>query len=388
MKLYQCVAHGLVAPSPADACMTCFEDQERARASNDTADRRRLRFSLAGEAEDHDAMVDMMGAARLYWHAKELGLRGVAHALYVWERLGTPVEVTATKEEKREAPRKEKREEPKGPRVAGVDPGERWIAVTIAAGTVAPLTYVDSLVVEIERRKGEQPTDDDLDVAVGKVVDFCELHKAERVAVERAVKVHRRPDASPKAAAGGAAYLLRAQYVAGMIRGALRAATRTDGDALVPGKIESTSSVKGRNHVRKLAGNAPAAGSPWAPAARQAFGGTIPDGVGEHVLDAAVMAVWCVRPEEKPKAEPRPKVKRVRDSKSSNAARTAAAQRAKEDAGCTCTGRGRPSRSCPAWDTFHAPRAKKAAETPAPSDVTVAAAEGKRLPPGTVRVPA
>jgi hypothetical protein len=228
---------------------------------------------------------------------------------------------------------------PPGPRVAGIDPGERWIAVCIGAGREAPLVYVDCLVVEVERTGENQPTDEQLDAAVGKAVDFCERHGAVRVAVERAVNVHRKPGASPEAAAGSAAYLLRGQYVAGMLRGALRAARGAGGGPLIPGAVESVTSVKGRNHVRRLAG--PPGGRlllvPWQPAARAAFGGTIPPGVGEHVLDAAVAAVWAVRPTKDaepavhrtPRAPGQPRV-------SGHASRAAATAARLDAGGCTC----------------------------------------------------
>ena len=238
---------------------------------------------------------------------------------------------------------------PAGPRVAGVDPGERWIAVAIGAETgvaAAPLAYVASLQVEIERTGKEQPTDEQLDAAVGKAVDFCELHGVERAAVERAVNVHRAPGKSAEEGAGLAAYLLRGQYVAGMLRGALRAAGREGGGALIPGKVESVSSVKGRNHVRKLAGQGIGKDSPWQPAARAAFGGTIPPGVGEHVLDAAVAAVWAVRPEEVPTA---PRVAREPGKPRVGGHGGRAAKRAAERlaAGCRCPGSRCTEPECP-----------------------------------------
>ena len=243
---------------------------------------------------------------------------------------------------------------PAGPRVAGVDPGERWIAVAIGAETgvpAAPLAYVASLQVEIERTGKEQPTDEQLDAAVGKAVDFCELHCVDRVAVERAVNVHRAPGKSAEEGAGLAAYLLRGQYVAGMLRGALRAARNEGGGPLVPGKVESVSSVKGRNHVRRLfilgaLGHSGGKGTPWQPAARATFGGTIPPGVGEHVLDAAVAAVWAVRPEEAPAA---PKVAREPGKPRTGGHGGRATKRAAERlaAGCRCPGSRCTEPECP-----------------------------------------
>jgi hypothetical protein len=258
---------------------------------------------------------------------------------------------------------------PQGPRVAGIDPGERWIAACVGAETgnpAAPLAYVASLVVEIERTGKEQPTDDQLDAAVGKAVDFCELHGVERAAVERAVNVHRAPGKSAEEGAGLAAYLLRGQYVAGMLRGALRAARREGGGPLIPGRVESVSSVKGRNHVRRLVlircvGPLPKIGKdmPWQPAAEVAFGGTIPAGVGEHVLDAAVCAVWATRPEEEPKAPARPAGPgKPRTGK--RAADKAKRAEARKAAGCVCEGRHRGP-DCPIWKAANVKRAAKMA---------------------------
>jgi hypothetical protein len=225
----------------------------------------------------------------------------------------------------------------KGPRVAGIDPGERWIAVCIGAGREAPLVYVDSFVVEVERTGKEQPTDEQLDAAVGKAVDFCERHGVERAAVERAVNVHRKPGASPESAAGAAAYLLRGQYVAGMLRGALRAARGEDGGPLIPGTVESVSSVKGRNHVRRLAGLGIGKDVAWQPCARAAFGGTIPPGAGEHVLDAAVAAVWAVRPtDEAAPVAPRTPREPGQPRASAHARRAAATAARLDVGGCTC----------------------------------------------------
>lgn len=265
---------------------------------------------------------------------------------------------------------------PEAPRVAGVDPGERWIAVCVGAETddpAAPLAYVASLQVEIERAGKEQPTDEQLDAAVGKAVDFCELHSVERAVVERAVNVHRAPGKSAEEGAGLAAYLLRGQYVAGMLRGALRAARREGGGPLIPGRVESVSSVKGRNYVRRIAGvqgtchlhlpSDPQGGCrfcrPWQPAARAAFGGTIPPGVGEHVLDAAVCAVWATRPEEEPKAPARPAGPgKPRPGK--HAADKAKRVEARKAAGCRCEGR-HVGPDCPIWKAANAKRAGKMA---------------------------
>lgn len=271
---------------------------------------------------------------------------------------------------------------PSGLRVAGVDPGERWIAVTIGAETGtpgAPLAYVASLLVEIERAEGEQPTDEQLDAAVGKAVDFCELHAVERVAVERAVNVYRAPGKSAEEGAGLAAYLLRGQYVAGMLRGALRAARREGGGPLVPGKVESVSSVKGRNYVRRLAGQGIGKGSPWQPGAHAAFGGTIPAGVGEHVLDAAVAAVWATRPEEVLVPARAPRAPRVpgapRNRKGASAARDARRAAARVAIGCPCSSSRHTDPRCPIQIAANLKRSAKMAgncnaqpRRPAPSE--------------------
>jgi len=241
---------------------------------------------------------------------------------------------------------------PEAPRVAGIDPGERWIAVCVGAATdipSAPLAYVASLQVEIERTGKEQPTDEQLDAAVGRAVDFCELHGVERAAVERAVNVHRAPGKSAAEGAGLAAYLLRGQYVAGMLRGALRAARNEGGSALVAGRVEGVSSVKGRNHVRRLAGLGIGKDIPWQPAARAAFGGTIPPGVGEHVLDAAVAAVWATRPEEAPAAPAPPRAPREPGAPrvSKHASRKAQQAAARVAAGCVCPGARHTLPDCP-----------------------------------------
>jgi hypothetical protein len=255
---------------------------------------------------------------------------------------------------------------PAAPRVAGIDPGERWIAACVGAETgvpAAPLAYVASLVVEIERTGKEQPTDEQLDVAVGKAVDFCELHGVERAVVERAVNVHRAPGKSAEEGAGLAAYLLRGQYVAGMLRGALRAARNAAQGALIPGRVESVSSVKGRNYVRRLQGQRTGATlegprPPWQPFARACFGGTIPAGVGEHVLDAAVCAVWATRPEEEPKAAARPAGPgKPRPGK--HAADKAKRAEARRTAGCACE--GRHVAGCPVQVAANAKRAAKMA---------------------------
>jgi hypothetical protein len=250
---------------------------------------------------------------------------------------------------------------PQGPRVAGVDPGERWIAVCVGALTgdpAAPLAYVASLQVEIERTGKDQPTDEQLDAAVGKAVDFCELHGVERAVVERAVNVHRAPGKSAEEGAGLAAYLLRGQYVAGMLRGALRAARREGGGPLIPGRVESVSSVKGRNHVRRLDGLAAVKGVAWQPSAHRAFGGTIPAGVGEHVLDAAVCAVWATRPEEGAKGEATPRAPReLGKGRPSGAAREKAKRdAARREAGCVCPG-ARHEKGCPIAVAANAKRA-------------------------------
>jgi hypothetical protein len=217
---------------------------------------------------------------------------------------------------------------PGGPRVAGIDPGSRYVAITIGEGAAAPLRHVASVVIDVGRLspkgKAYKLTDHDMDTLLRRVSAVLAEHHVTRAAVERVSFLSVGGSQTAKSSAGVAAWLLRAQWVGGEIAGALRAA----GVA-----VESTSSKEWRGHVRKLAGS-----SPWRDAVRFAFAGTMPQAVNEHALDAGGVAVWAVRPRSEPRGElaaraPGEKRKRANPKRKADQAAKRSA------AGCHCGGR-------------------------------------------------
>lgn len=257
-----------------------------------------------------------------------------------------------------------------GPRIAGIDPGAHWVAVTIGAGEVAPLHYVASRVFNVGRlvplakpktmktADGKERVitarrvieDDDIDAVLSEIVVFLHSHDVERVAVERATHFHG-GDAPANVKGARSAMLLRAQWIGGEIAGALRAANVKGSSAgetrRMVSKVESVSSKVWRSLARKMWKC-----REWREGVALAFGGTLPAAPGEHALDAAGVAAWGVRPKSTPRkrAEPRagalPEAHRDRSNMSRNGARQDATKARRAALGCTCEGR-RHVQDCP-----------------------------------------
>lgn len=247
-----------------------------------------------------------------------------------------------------------------GPRVAGIDPGSHWIAVTIAAGEARPLAYVVSTTIEIGRvvtlakprvmtradgttreiTTRREITDRDVEGAIEQIVDLLLAHRVERVAIERASVFRAAGAAGASINAARAAGLLRANWIGGEIAGAIRA-TSIGGKALVS-SVETMSSAEWRAALKRGPVKA------WRDGLAGAYGGSLPN-VGEHETDAAGVASWLTRPARRARVaqapdEPRPK----RASANAHAARREAAAARRAAIGCTCKGRRRHAADCPA----------------------------------------
>jgi hypothetical protein len=190
-----------------------------------------------------------------------------------------------------------------GERVAGIDPGSHWIAVTVCARTPTGLVYVASTMVEVGRveelvkprtaKRADGSTyevkrrrvieDEDTMDAIAEVVPFLAAHGVEDVAVEMATHFHGSDDpARDRARAVG---MLRAQRIGGKIEGVLCA-----------GAVPSVRSVRTVSSKAARAAACKAAGvKTWREAARLVVAG-MPAAVNEHAVDAAVAAAWLVRP--------------------------------------------------------------------------------------------
>jgi hypothetical protein len=211
-------------------------------------------------------------------------------------------------------------------RVAGIDPGSRWVAVAIldASGCVAGHTFDVGRVIPLEkprvvkRRDGSERTidvrrevtDEDVERLLGDIAEYLAAHGVARVAVERAAHFHMGDGATGAQAAG----LARAQWVGGEIAGMLRG----QGYA-----VSTCSSAKWRARLR-------AKGTTW----QQGLAVRLPSlPTGEHIADAAGVALTLLAP---PSA---PKVPRAPRAKGESRGREATAKR-KAREGCTgCTGR-------------------------------------------------
>jgi hypothetical protein len=212
-------------------------------------------------------------------------------------------------------------------RVAGIDPGQRFVAVAAldASGCVAARTFDVGRVIPLDkprvvtRKDGttreitvrREVTDDDVERLLGDVAEYLAAHGATRIAVERATHFHAGKGAEGAQAAG----LARAQWIGGEIAGMLRG----QGYA-----VTTCSSATWRSPLKR-------GGVPW----QQGLAARLPSlPTGEHIADAAGVALTLLAPPRAPKVPRVPGAKRKRSKDAANEKRRAE--------GCTgCEGRCR-----------------------------------------------
>jgi hypothetical protein len=318
-------------------------------------------------------------------------------------------------------------------RVAGVDPGTKRVAVVIGEGTAAPLRLIASKVFPVKDAKDSA----EIGRLVADVLAFLSKYGVERVTVERAVFGQSKAGEGMLPAVVGS--LLLSAHLGGELAGAIRAwfAQRPDitiasapvltcsstewrNAACDAAKVERKMGPKGRP-IKRTRGEA-------YPAVRALFLGQLPGDV--DTLDAAGACLWTARTAAKVERVVRAEgTKGPRASKHAKRNAVRAAERAA--AGCSCEpgvrGRVVHVEGCPVKVAADAKRSGamkgnrnragtgKVAPNTEPSPVTVAApdlspnpvmamltttlsleeltevqaaaAEGRRLPVGTIRVP-